>query len=131
MLGAEHLSHFLASFLPYSQVLGADLAPEGARSQFIGLWKSVTAAAQMVAPLMIGVISTRAGGLGAATTAVAVVTGSGALWYASMCKARPMWHRPTRSKRLIHWPSLTEAWDEQPGLEHDLALAGASEGPAG
>ena len=66
----------------FLMVLGADLAPEGARSQFIGLWKSVTAAGQMVAPLMIGVISTRAGGLGAATTAVAVVTASGALWYA-------------------------------------------------
>ena len=72
-------------------MLGADLAPEGARSQFIGLWKSVTAAGSMVAPLLIGIISTRAGDLRAATTAVAVVTASGALWYASAWRARPIY----------------------------------------
>ena len=89
-------------------MLGADLAPEGARSQFIGLWKSVTAAGSMVAPLLIGIISTRAGDLRAATTAVAVVTASGALWYASTWRARPICRRPARLKRLIGrgWPEL-------------------------
>ena len=66
----------------FLQVLGADLAPPDARSQFLGLWKSVTSGGNLLGPITIGLISEACGGLGASAAFVAALTASGAAFYA-------------------------------------------------
>ena len=65
----------------FLQVLGADLAPEGAQSEFLGLWKSVTSGGNLVGPLAIGLISQSFGGLGSSAACIAALCACGAAWY--------------------------------------------------
>ena len=104
----------------FLQVLGADLAPEGARSQFIGFWKSITAAGNLVGPLMIGVISTGVGSLAAATATVAIVTASGALWYACIGVETLQQARPLPSSELTSLAS-TDSHAEAAGAAANQA----------
>ena len=65
------------------QVVGADLAPEGSRPQFLGMWNLIMGLGSAIGPLLIGAIAQVSDSM-MASLAAAAITGAGAAWYIVM-----------------------------------------------
>jgi len=94
------------------QTVGADLAPPGARPQFLGYWNLLMGLGAAVGPLWVGWIAEIASA-SASCWATALIAAAGSLWYALACDDS----RPTPKER-----APAKAFERRPSVEAVLAL---------
>ena len=65
------------------QTVGADLAPDGARPQFLGMWNLIMGLGTAVGPLVTGAVA-QWRNMEVATLLAALITAAGAAWYVAL-----------------------------------------------